>query len=554
MRGAPLLLLVVVLAAGCVSPAATTPIEPPSEARFGQLLTEAAPWTAPDGAVMDIWVYRPEAPPEERVPVIINYSPYWNNLSPPASQGGDPFSQYLISEYVPRGYAVALVAVRGTGLSDGCFSIGGTQEIDDADAIATFLAEQPWSNGNVAAVAKSYDGTVAQGLLTRNNPHVKTIVPVSPISEWYKYNYVNGVPYDFGGLVFNTYYVAEVSAAQGASAGAPSEGTYEKTPTRVCDESVAVQQAQYESAIGGDYTAYWQERNYTAQLPDRIAASVFYVHGLQDWNVKPDHMTPWIDELRARNVTVKMWLGQWGHDYPHRDDWNQTLLRWFDSELKGIPNGILDDPRVQVQDDEGKWRDEDAWPPARVAWSALYPSADGTLGDAPGSGTSMYGDAPQGMFLSSPIAGSVLFESEPFAQGLRLVGTPELTARVSATSPRATLSATLYVDDRVVNHAFLDLAHRDGLSSSEPMTPGEWYDVRVPFYPQDTVVPPGSTLSLRFSSGSPEGSLVVVAPFSAPGVVTLEHGEGTTLLLPTLALDDVRLEPRQPEDVGCWAC
>ena len=551
-------LALIILTAGCVGlgPAATTPEidQVVSQVRFDKLLKEPLPFTAEDGLMMDVWVFRPDTgETAEPVPVIINYSPYWNNLSPPAADGGDPFSLYLIDHFVPRGYAVALVAVRGTGLSEGCFSIGGTQEIDDADAIATFLATQPWANGNVAAVAKSYDGTVAQGLLTRNNPHVKTIVPVSPISEFYKYNYVNGVPYDFGGLLFNTYYVAEVSAAQSASSGDPDTATYERTPTRICDESVRVQSSQYESALVGDYTAYWQERNYTAQLPDAVVASVLYVHGLQDWNVKPDHMTPWLDELYARNATVKLQLGQWAHDYSHRSDWNATLLRWFDSELKGIDTGILDEPRAQVQDTAGKWRDEERWPPTRAAHLALHPSADGSLAAAPGTGASTYGDAPQGALMTSPVAG-VSFMGEPIAEGLRLVGTPQLRVSVSATSPRATLAATLVLDGVPVNQGFLDLAHRDGLESTQPMTPGETYDVVIPFYPQDIVVPPGGVLSLMVSSSSPDGAPVRVAPFSAPGIVTLTWGETSALTIPTLALDDASLQEPQPEDVGCWTC
>ena len=32
-----------------------------------------------------------------------------------------------------------------------------------------------------------------------------------------------------------------------------------------------------------------------------------------------------------------MWLGQWAHEYPTRDDWNMTMLRWFDHYLKDAP-------------------------------------------------------------------------------------------------------------------------------------------------------------------------------------------------------------------------
>jgi X-Pro dipeptidyl-peptidase len=499
---------------------------------------------------LDIWIFRPDVGDTgEKVPIIVNYSPYWSNLAPPTSTGGDAYSLYLIDHFVPRGYAVALVSVRGTGLSEGCFTIGGPQEVDDVDKIATFLGELPWSNGDLAAVAKSYDGTVAQMLLTVENPHVKTIVPVSPISEWYKYNHFGGVTYS-GSEGFNTIYEGTVSLQQTDD---PSSGTYEKTPTRICEESADVQTSQYQSVVTGDYSPYWQERNYTAKLPDTVSASVFYVHGLADWNVKPDHMVPWIDELHARNVTIKMWLGQWGHDYPHRDDWNETLLAWFDSELKGIDTGIRSQPLVQVQDNEGTWRDENDWPPTRATPTAYYPTSDGALGGTPGTGTAMYGDAPEGILGVSPAAGSVVFESAPFEQEMRIAGTPFLTTTVSATSARATLAAALLVDGKVVDQGFLDLVHRDGLETSVPMVPGESYQVLVHFYPQDIVVPKGGVLSLYISSGTPKDAPVAITTLGAGGAVTLAL-DTTTLMLPMIRGGDVRIEAVQPEDLGCWTC
>lgn len=545
------LFAVFLLLAGCVQPPPAGPVATElSPVVFDKVVSEALPFVAEDGVALDIWVFRPDVGDSgEKVPIIVNYSPYWSNLAPPTATGGDAYSLYLIDHFVPRGYAVALVSVRGTGLSEGCFTIGGPQEVDDVDKVATFLAEQPWSSGDLAAVGKSYDGTVAQMLLTVTNPYVKTIVPVSPISEWYKYNHFGGVTYQ-GSEGFNTIYEGTVSLQQTDD---PSSGTYEKTPTRVCDESADVQTSQYHSVATGDYSPYWQERNYTALLPETVAASVFYVHGLQDWNVKPDHMMPWIDELHARNVTVKMWLGQWEHDYPHRSDWNATLLAWFDSELKGIHTGIRSEPMVQVQDNDGTWRDEDDWPPTRAMPTLYYPSSDGSLGAQPGSGSAMYGDAPDGIFGVSPVAGSVVFGSAPFEDDMRIAGVPYLLTTVTATGPRATLAAAILVDGKVVDQGFLDLAHRNGLETSEPMVPGESYPVLVHFFPQDIVVPKGSVLSLHLSSAAPLDAPVAITTLSAGGAVTLAL-DATTLSLPMIVGDDARIEAPQPEDLGCWTC
>lgn len=532
--------------AGCLAPSATTPAGPLAErlsqVLFDEVLAEHAPIESFDGTVLDAWVYRPDVGDSgATVPVIINFSPYWSNLAPPAATGGDAFSQYLIEYFVPRGYAVALVSARGTGLSEGCFTIGGPLELQDEDVVATFFGTQAWSNGNVTATGKSYDGTMAQGLLVMGNPHVRTIAPVSPISELYKYTYFDGVPYT--NVHFNTYYVEQTSLVQG-------QDTYGKTPTRFCDESVEVQTAQYHSLLTGDYSAYWQERNYTALLPDTLDASVFYIHGLADWNVKPDHMTPWLEELYARDVTVKQWLGQWAHEYPTRPDFNETLLRWFDHYLKGVDTGILQEPLVNVEDNEGTWRTEDAWPPVRAASRTLYLDM-GALTDAPGSGSDAYPDRPA--LPVSPIQQEVRYEYA-VTEDVRIVGAPLLRLAVSATGPRATLSATLLADGKVVGQGFRDLAHRDSMAQSQPMTPGTTYEVDVHFYPQDVLVKAGSTLTLVLAHAPPADAPVGIQAFPTTAVVTVHHGEGTWLSLPLLPADDVAPEPVQPKDVGCWAC
>ena len=546
MKAVALALAVLTLAAGCVAPGATTPQTPLddllSPVLYEGVLAEHAPIESFDGTVLDAWVFRPDVGDGgEAVPVIINFSPYWSNLSPPAATGGDAFSQHLIEYFVPRGYAVALVSARGTGLSEGCFTIGGPIELQDEDVVATFFGTQPWSNGNVTATGKSYDGTMAQGLLTRSNPHVRTIVPVSPISELYKYTYFDGVPYT--NFNFNTYYVEMVSIAQG-------QDTWDKTPTRFCDESAEVQASQYHSFLTGDYSPYWQARNYTALLPDTVEASVFYIHGLADWNVKPDHMTPWLEELYARNVTVKQWLGQWAHDYPTRPDFNQTLLRWLDHYLKGVDTGILQEPLVQVEDSEGLWRHEDEWPPARATPLVRHLDAQGRLSEAPGTGAGTYPDRPA--LHGAPVPQMLLYSFDA-PEDLRIVGAPLLHVAVSSTGPRATLSATLLAGDAVIGQGFRDLAHRDSLAQSQPMAPGQVYEVDVHFYPQDVVVKKGTRLTLVVAHAPAGDAPVGILALPTSALVTVHH-EPSWLRLPVVPAADVTPEPVQPEDVGCWAC
>ncbi|HLE97444.1 MAG TPA: CocE/NonD family hydrolase [Candidatus Thermoplasmatota archaeon] len=570
--------------AGCLSGPAGTADPAAIDARLSQPLYDAlAPVQVRvpsfDGVEIDNWLFLPDAPAGVRVPVLINFSPYWGNLAPPANTGGDAFGQYLVSYFVPRGYAVVLSSARGTGASDGCFTIGGPGELDDMRAVVDRFASEAWSNGAVGAGGKSYDGTMAQGLAVTGHPAVKAIFPVSPISEFYKYSFVNGVPYEYYGYWFNPAYVALVG--WGVDVPIPGEPTdvlraADELPPRppstydghlragdACRDLADVARAQYETAATGDYTPYWQDRNYSARAGDvRSDLGVFYVHGLGDWNVKPDHIEPWLDSL-PRGTFVKAWLGQWPHEYPTRPDLNATLLRFFDHFLKGVDTDLLAEPRVQVESDDGVWRNEADWPPSRATVTVLHLDAGEALSTAPGAGAASWVDDGRRVAGSIPGANAAVWITPPLDAPLHYAGIPHLGLDLEHTASSGTVAAALYDVEgegfdprsaRLLDQGFLDLRHRASMEKGEPVVPGARMHVSFGMYPQDDVVPAGHRLALLLTATGPEHPGVKIAPVASGGRTTVHFGEGSYLSLPVLADDPARLESPQPGDVGCWLC
>ncbi|MDX1611441.1 MAG: CocE/NonD family hydrolase, partial [Candidatus Thermoplasmatota archaeon] len=315
-------------------------------AKVHDLLPVEIEWieTTSDGKAMHTAVYRPDT--DDPVGVFINFSPYWGDT---AEQRGDNFAQYMIDEYVPRGFAVVLAAIRGTGHSEGCFQIAGDQELQDMHDVIDHFADVPWSNGNVAAGGKSYDSTPQNGLIAKN-PHeaLKGIFHVSGITDMYRYNYRQGVTYAHG-TAFNTYYYLQGTDEYGASfLSTPTvENTMSEDPeslSRILDDAACTELPQMQasgigSGIHGMKDAYWIERDWNRYIADTDwNGSIFFVHGLQDWNVKPDHILPWL-QLLPEQIPVKGWLHQDtennGHVYPMRADWNQTMLTWLHHTLNG---------------------------------------------------------------------------------------------------------------------------------------------------------------------------------------------------------------------------
>lgn len=544
---------------------------------------------AADGLELDTWIVRPDIDGE--VPVVLEVTPYYGGGPPVFRSGVDGVDESLTSGLgtlaqilVEHGYAFGISSVRGTGNSEGCFTQGGPEEGKDTAAVVEAVAVESWSNGNVGLIGVSYPGTTPQQVWLEAPPSLKTIVPISGISDLYKYNFKNGVPIWIQGYGFNTYYWPMVGLSPTGLSGGYAATDPTKVPGsvagEVCEDQVDVQSAGVQATLDGNKGEYWQKRDFPAihratwdLNPER--ASVFYIHGLQDWNVKPHNMEQWLDQIQDSGVDYKVWLGQWPHAWPQRDDWwNVTVLAWFDDALKGKDTGILDAPAVQVQDDEGRWRHEHRWPP-QTRTKTLHPHDNGTLQSDPGSGEVTYHDRAGGKtWQPSPVSQQtapvedalwqivdegqegawgpdrVVFRSEPLQEDMLLAGQPHFSANVSATGSRASLMLSLHEvsengDRRSFNFGVLSLNHAEDLEQGAEDISGETLAVDLDFFPQDSLIRAGSRIELIAAANLIGGPMPAFEPLSDGSHITI-HLDGARLDLP--AVEQAILEEPQP----CW--
>jgi X-Pro dipeptidyl-peptidase len=106
-----------------------------------------------------------------------------------------------------------------------------------------------------------------------------------------------------------------------------------------------------------DYNAFWRERDYRPTA-DRVTASVFVVHGQADWNVKTSQFGRWWELLAARGVPRKIWLHRGGHLDPisfRMAEWQRVMACGMDHWLKGVDNGIMNEPMADIQRPDGSW-------------------------------------------------------------------------------------------------------------------------------------------------------------------------------------------------------
>ena len=105
--------------------------------------------------------------------------------------GGKPFQHIAADKrrrrrFVAGGYAWVDVDVRGSGASFGS-RVGewSPDEVRDGAEIVDWIVRQPSSNGKVAALGNSYDGTSAEFLLVNQHPAVRVIAPCFALFDTY---------------------------------------------------------------------------------------------------------------------------------------------------------------------------------------------------------------------------------------------------------------------------------------------------------------------------------------------------------------------------------
>jgi len=435
----------------------------------------------------------------------------------------------LDNHYVPRGYAVVLGESVGTFNSEGCPTVGDRVETLGTKAVIDWLNGRTrgfdadgnrvgadWTTGSVGMTGVSYNGTLANQVATTGVEGLETIIPVSAISSWYDYYRANGLvvaPHS------NTNGAGD-NAFQGEDTDvlAAYTGGNERMSGR-CAETM-LRLARQQDRETGDYDAFWAARDYLG-LARRVEASVFVVHGLNDWNVKTKAFAEWWYELTAARVERKLWLHNGGHGGP-RGTANQVAYRraenrWFDSELFGVENGIVAEPRVTLQREDGTYVQEADWPApgardARLRLGARSATAPGDLGTHPSPRSRVQRFVDRGreldtddVLIQGPDAAHpnrLVYRSPALGRATRISGTPWADLRMSVDNRNAANLTAVVVDygpdgtATMVTRGWLDPQNRRSLRRSEPLRQGRAYRMRFDLQPDDYVFAAGHRIGL----------------------------------------------------------
>lgn len=380
---------------------------------------------------------------------------------------------YSLNEYFnARGFATVYAGGIGTRYSDGVRTCGGTEETIATIAIIQWLHGDRkaytnktdnieitawWCNGNVAMTGRSYLGTLATAAATTGVPGLKTIISEAAISSWYDYYRENGLvvaPESCQGEDADV--LAIFTGSRKKDAG---DWRYAKQPF---DKELA-QLNQLQNRNSGNYNCFWDERNYR-NYANQIKCDVIYVHGLNDWNVKPRHVEKMWQKLRNLPINRKLILHQGQHIYINNMqslDFNDMMNLWLSYELLDIDNNapaIL--PNVLIQDNVSPetWHTYFDWQSDN--WQSYYPHNDGTLALTSQNEQQSFIDNGVTQFLNgdrdelkwqadllqinSPYqANRLIWQLAPFTDDVYISGVPTINCRVKVDKKTGLLSAQL---------------------------------------------------------------------------------------------------------------
>ncbi|HXW25454.1 MAG TPA: CocE/NonD family hydrolase [Xanthobacteraceae bacterium] len=378
-----------------------------------------------DGCRLAVDVYLPAGAAAARRPTICVFTPYYRRFAlKPGTVGTEPSPNVFKYRdmFVPRGYALVVADVRGTGASFGARdSFRSPKEREDFRTIADWIVAQPWSDGRIGATGISYLGAAADFLASTGHPAVKAIAPLFSVWDTYADHYYPGgilltglaatydrlmraLDHDRRDLLRTFAYYADPALAGPHPVDEDEDGS-------LCRAAIAEHRGNFHMP---DFIAEFRFKEEPLPYDQEFSSASFspyhYAHGMRP-DVAVYSVSGWMDGAGyangaiARHLTLPsprrhLLLGPWDHGArANVSPWRAAVepefpllaevLRFFDQYLAGFDTGLAAEAPVHYFTiGEEAWHAADCWPPIAGAARQFFLAANNALsadGAAPGS-------------------------------------------------------------------------------------------------------------------------------------------------------------------------
>jgi predicted acyl esterase len=314
-----------------------------------------------DSAILKADVFRPKE--DGKYPAILNLGPYQKDklwVTPPTlEEKGNPFMNWETINpeiWMPEGYVSVRVDGRGTGKSPGQYDPWSFGEaVDFYDAIE-WAAKQPWCNGNVGLLGISYYAINQWFVANLQPPSLKAIIPWEGFADLYRDGLYHG---GILNVFMTNWFTAHLLHHNLGRASQTVPNPWERNTL-----------------------AFWLGNNldtgaFRGSQADWSKIKVpFYSVG--NWTGFGLHLRGNTEAYMlsaSKHKKLRMQNGSHVHPF-YTADGRKDQMRFFDYWLKGIDNGIMDEPPVKLAirygNDKVVWRNENEWPLARTNWTKWY--------------------------------------------------------------------------------------------------------------------------------------------------------------------------------------
>jgi X-Pro dipeptidyl-peptidase len=540
-----------------------------------------------------------------KVPIIYESSPYFAGTSGPreflwdvkqevgaeplarAHQPAIPFqpertsvSNSQVNTWVPRGFAVVHSDAPGTGLSQGCVTVGGAPEELAPKAVIDWLngrakgfktidgteevVATSWSTGKVGMTGTSYNGTIPVAAATTGVAGLEAIIPIAPNTSYYHYYRSNGLVRHPGGWL-------------GEDIDFLYDYIHSGDPARRDTCNAAIRDSLYvkgRDRAHGDYNDFWADRDLLTKVKG-IKAAVLMAHAFNDWNVVPEHSVRIAMAIKGQ-VPLQFYFHQGGHGGPPP---LEMMNKWFTRYLYGVQNGVENDPKAWIvretppaapgaQGAPGAARGRGAAPtPPPVPYAdypnpaaapvALHPGAGGSGAGALGT-TALTTHTLEKLVDDVQVSGAALaaqaqssnrlmYATPVLTEPVHLSGYARVTITLAASKPAANLSVWLVQlpwtegpigTSNLITRGWADPQNAASLTSGgdyhakgpgTPLTPGKAVTLTFDLQPDDQIIPAGKRIGLMIMSSDRDFTV-----WPAPGTELTVDLSGTSIQLPVV--------------------
>jgi len=354
------------------------------------LLHQAVPMRDGINLSADVWL----PPTGERFPALLIRN-IFNNAD----------RRYLswIEPFVDAGYAVVAQDCRGRHDSDGIWD-PYMCELNDGFDTHEWVGRQPWCDGQVGTFGLSYPGFTQTLPATLRSPALKALVPIASQQDNWGHMRISGalhwsVALYFANMIGRTMQTEPLALLDQAA-------VQRHLPLRtVIEAHVGYPLEFYRGVVEHDRYDEWWSRYSLRHRYGEVDVPAYFMTGWYD-SLLHETLTVfqgWKREARseeARRLT-RILVGPWSHLIapwgrapigPNGEFEDVAFgahavgdnigehLRWYDARLRGVANGMDEEPPVRLfVMGANRWRGEWEWPLARTAWTDAFLQPGGGL-------------------------------------------------------------------------------------------------------------------------------------------------------------------------------